>query len=158
MALAYIISRAAGPSNCHAVTVDHGFRPESAQEAQDVGRFMSELGISHEVRKLRWNSDGVNNEDGASSPLPTIHKMEEVARERRYHELGAVCREQGIRAVLTGHHADDQAETFLLRFMRQSGVYGMAGMLAQASFPCTVTAILPRHCLTGRAMLHCMNE
>ncbi|KAJ1771328.1 hypothetical protein IW140_003030 [Coemansia sp. RSA 1813] len=135
MALAYIVSRAAGPSNCHAVTVDHGFRPESIDEARDVGRYMIELGISHEIRKLDWRSDGACDYKGTAIPLPSIQKMEEMARERRYLELGTACRAQGIHAVLTGHHANDQAETFLLRFLRQSGIYGMSGMSVQAALP-----------------------
>ncbi|KAJ2525708.1 hypothetical protein EV175_007724, partial [Coemansia sp. RSA 1933] len=84
MALAYIVSQAAGPANCYAVTVDHGFRPESAHEARAVGRYMRELGISHEIRKLRWRSGGIcdsDNEDTAAALLPPVQKMEEVARE-----------------------------------------------------------------------------
>ncbi|KAJ2714714.1 hypothetical protein H4R19_001582 [Coemansia spiralis] len=125
MALAYVAGQAAGPENCYAVTVDHGFRAESAHEAQDVGRWMRELGIRHEIRTLDWDQ-------GATPP---IQRLEEAARQRRYAELGSICQERGIGAVLTGHHAGDQAETFLFRLLRQSGVYGLAGMPVQAAFP-----------------------
>ncbi|KAJ2773124.1 hypothetical protein IWQ57_001448 [Coemansia nantahalensis] len=125
MALAYVVGQAAGPENCYAVTVDHGFRPESAREARDVGRAMRRLGIRHETRTLEWAAGGI----------PPIQRLEEVARQRRYAELAGVCQERGICAVLTGHHAGDQAETFLFRLLRQSGVYGLAGMCVQAAFP-----------------------
>ncbi|KAJ2828254.1 hypothetical protein IWW50_001490, partial [Coemansia erecta] len=125
MALAYIVSRAAGAKNCCAVTVDHGFRPESGQEAAAVGRYMQKLGIRHEIRRLEWDA----------TQLPPVQRLEEVFRQRRYAELDNACQMYKSVAVLTGHHAGDQAETFLFRFMRNSGVHGLAGMTLQAPLP-----------------------
>ncbi|KAJ2721070.1 hypothetical protein GGI07_004213 [Coemansia sp. Benny D115] len=125
MALAYVVSQAAGAHNCRAVTVDHGFRAESAAEAQAVARLMHRLGVAHETRTLRWDS----------AARPSVRRLEEVARARRYLEIADVCAQQGVTAVLTGHHAGDQAETFLLRFLQQSGPYGLAGMARQTVLP-----------------------
>ncbi|KAJ2333542.1 hypothetical protein GGI00_002282 [Coemansia sp. RSA 2681] len=132
MALAFAVSQAVGPSKCYALTIDHGFRPESSREAKSVGRLMRSLGITHEIRQLKWDAVGSGSGvEEKSEQLPPVQRLEEVARERRYAEIADVCHAHGIGAVLTGHHAGDQAETFLLRFMRQSGVYGMAGMALQ---------------------------
>ncbi|KAJ2454732.1 hypothetical protein EV183_001316 [Coemansia sp. RSA 2336] len=68
-------------------------------------------------------------------PLPSLQRMEEVFRQRRYAEINNVCQNHGIGAVLTGHHAGDQAETFLFRFLRQSGIYGLSGMPLQSAWP-----------------------
>ncbi|KAJ1727862.1 hypothetical protein LPJ61_004352 [Coemansia biformis] len=136
MALAYLVGRAIGPEKCYALTVDHGFRPESAREARDVGRFMRDLGIRHETRALSWGPcPETSAAGGASVALPPVQRLEEVARQRRYAEIGRVCRERRIHTVLTGHHAGDQAETFLFRLLRQSGVYGLAGMSVQSALP-----------------------
>ncbi|KAI8319435.1 hypothetical protein GQ54DRAFT_313583 [Martensiomyces pterosporus] len=136
MALAYLASRAVGPRNCCAITIDHGFRAESAFEAQSVGRYMRQLGVHHEIRRLEWQQpQGSNWHRGEGVPMPPAQRLEEVARERRYAKIAGCCDEQGISAVLTGHHAGDQAETFLFRFLRHSGVYGMAGMPTQTCLP-----------------------
>ncbi|KAJ1868016.1 hypothetical protein LPJ78_000513 [Coemansia sp. RSA 989] len=135
MALAYLVRHAVGPTSCHAVTVDHGFRPQSAFEAHAVGQYMKTLGIRHEIRKLTWKANSANTDQKTAIPLPSLQRMEEVFRQRRYAEINSVCRNHGIGAVLTGHHAGDQAETFLFRFMRQSGIYGLSGMPLQSAWP-----------------------
>ncbi|KAJ1966519.1 hypothetical protein GGI12_000017 [Dipsacomyces acuminosporus] len=135
MALAYLLSRCVDRRNCYAVTVDHGFRPESAFEAQSVGRYMRQLGIRHEVRRLEWCESQGRGRDGGIARMPPAQRLEEVARERRYAAIASFCDSHSIGAVLTGHHAGDQAETFLLRFLRHSGVYGMAGMPVQTALP-----------------------
>ncbi|KAJ2159545.1 hypothetical protein GGF46_002954 [Coemansia sp. RSA 552] len=132
MALAYLVGRAAGPEYCYSLTVDHGFRSESTREAKAVGKYMQSIGIRHEIRTLHWGS---GSDTGNGVPLPPAQRLEEVARERRYSEIGSVCWQHGIHAVLTGHHAGDQAETFLFRFLRQSGIHGLAGMPLQAQLP-----------------------
>ncbi len=97
-----------------AATVDHGLRPESAQEAADCGRLAAQLGIPHAV--LRWED-----------PKPATG-LQESARIARYGLLAAHARSIGATHVATAHHADDQAETVLMRLAAGSGIAGLAAM------------------------------
>ncbi|MCX5516341.1 tRNA lysidine(34) synthetase TilS [Kaistia algarum] len=96
------------------LTVDHGLRPESAEEAETVARVAASLGLSCQI--LRWHG-----------PHP-LADVEAAARAARYRLLIAAAREMGAGHLAVAHHRDDQAETFLLRLARGSGVYGLAGM------------------------------
>ncbi|HEU0222528.1 MAG TPA: tRNA lysidine(34) synthetase TilS [Paracoccaceae bacterium] len=99
-----------------ALTVDHGLRPESAAEARAVADLCAREGVAHEVRAWQgWDGSG---------------NLQEAAREARRSILGAWARQHGLAAVALGHTADDQAETFLLRLARGSGVGGLAAMAA----------------------------
>jgi tRNA(Ile)-lysidine synthase len=97
-------------------TVDHGLRAEAAQEALRVGEWCSDLGFPHHI--LRWEGE-----------KPTT-RIQERARAARYGLLCACARESGASAVVTAHHADDQAETILFRLTRGSAIAGLAGMAA----------------------------
>lgn len=105
---------AGGALSLRAATVDHGLRPEAAQEARRVGEAAAALGIPHDI--LRWEGwDGQGN-------------LQDQARRARYGLLGAWAKAHGIRQVALGHTADDQAETFLMRLARSAGVDGLSGM------------------------------
>ncbi|OWU86692.1 hypothetical protein ATO6_00515 [Oceanicola sp. 22II-s10i] len=104
----------------HVVTVDHGLRPEAAAEAEAVGRSAGALGLKHHV--LRWRGwDGQGN-------------LQDAARRARYRLIGEWACEHGIGAIALGHTADDQAETFLMRLARASGVDGLSGMATTRRF------------------------
>jgi tRNA(Ile)-lysidine synthase len=55
--------------------------------------------------------------------------LEEAARQVRYAFLAATANSVGATHIAVGHHADDQAETVLMHFLRGSGVAGLRGML-----------------------------
>ncbi|MBY6261445.1 tRNA lysidine(34) synthetase TilS [Azospirillum sp. 412522] len=97
-----------------ALTVDHGLRPESAEEAAAVGRVVGQLGIPHRI--LRW--EGKKPSAGVQA----------AARAARHRVLAEACAEAGILHLALAHHRDDQAETVLLRLARGSGIDGLAGM------------------------------
>ena len=99
-----------------ALTVDHRLRPESAAEARRVGRWLGARGIAHRI--LRWNGGG---------PVPR-RALQARARVARYRLLEAWCARHGVLHLLTAHHRDDQAETFLLRLGQGSGLMGLAAM------------------------------
>jgi tRNA(Ile)-lysidine synthase len=103
-----------GKPRIEAATVDHGLRPESANEAKAVGEICVRLGVGHRV--LQWK--GVK---------PTS-RLQERAREARYRLLVDHAKAIGADALMTAHHADDQAETVLFRLLRGSGVAGLRGM------------------------------
>jgi len=99
-----------------AVTVDHGLREGSAEEARVVAQVARKLGATHKV--LRWQGwDGSGN-------------LQAEARAARRRLIKDHCNAKGIGAALLGHTRDDQAETVLMRLMRGSGVDGLAAMSA----------------------------
>ncbi|AWK85858.1 tRNA lysidine(34) synthetase TilS [Azospirillum thermophilum] len=97
-----------------ALTVDHGLRAGSAQEAAGVGSWLAAHGIAHRI--LRWEGE---------KPLSRI---QEAARAARHRLLAEACAAEGILHLALAHHRDDQAETVLLRLARGSGIDGLAAM------------------------------
>ncbi len=95
-----------------AVHVDHGLRPGSADEAAIVARAANRFGAGFE-------SLSVTIEDGSD--------LEQRAREARHSALGA--------GALTGHTADDQAETVLINLLRGAGIDGLAGIRPGPTHP-----------------------
>lgn len=93
-----------------AVTVDHGLRPESADEARRAGALCAALGVEHAIR--RWEG-----EKPASG-------LQAAAREARYRLLAEAA---GGGIVLTGHTLDDQLETVAMRQARGPG-RGLSGI------------------------------
>ena len=104
-----------------ALTVDHGLRPGSADEALTVGRWLQARDIDHHV--LPWR--GAKPASGVQA----------AARTARYRLLRRWCREAGVLHLFLAHHLDDQAETFLMRLGRGSGVDGLAAMSAIVDKP-----------------------
>lgn len=103
-----------------AVTIDHGLRPQSAAEAHLVAEAARALDIRHAT--LTWD------EAKPASGVPA------AAREARYRLLDAFAREEGVGgavALLTAHHAGDQAETLLMRLKRGAGIDGLSAIAAR---------------------------
>ena len=95
-------------------SVDHGFRPEARSEAEFVCREAAQLGLDARILTR-------------SGAVPQTG-LQEAAREARYDLLYAHARAIGAQALVTAHHADDQAETVLMRLCHGSGPGGLAGM------------------------------
>src|SRR3982751_3009212 len=117
-----LVAAAARPGRIEAATVDHGLRADSGLEAEMVGRVCRDIGVPHAILTIDW----------ADNPETAI---QERAREERYRALGEWVSKQGLDALSTAHHADDQAETLVMRLNRGSGVRGLACMRAVSRVP-----------------------
>jgi tRNA(Ile)-lysidine synthase len=95
-------------------TVNHGLRPEAHDETEMVQRACKRMGIK--CSTLNWTDwDKIGN-------------LQDAARRARISLINAWAQSLDLNGVATGHTADDQAETFLLRLARGSGVDGLSGM------------------------------
>lgn len=70
--------------------------------------------------------------------------IEGAARTARYAALAECCAAHGIDALLTAHHANDQAETVLLQMLRGAGLPGVAAMPSTGTLPVASRAMLLR--------------
>ena len=114
--------------------LDHRLRPESGAEAAALAALAAAWG-------LPWRARAV---DVRTLAVERGWSLEEAGRQARYTFLAEVAREVGATAVLTGHHADDQAETVLLHLLRGSGLSGLRGMADVAPLPGTPEIVLLR--------------
>ena len=110
-----LLAHAAWPDRIVAATVDHRMRPESAGEAAFVAELCARLSIPHRIL--------TGDLAGASS-------VQAEARALRYRLLQDWATNAGCSHLATAHHADDQAETMLMRLARGSGLPGLAGIRA----------------------------
>lgn len=115
------LMRLAAPMRPLVLTLDHGLRPEAAEEAAMVASWAAGLGLAH--RTLTWR--GVKPSRG----------IQAAARAARYRLLAAAAAEAGCATLMTGHTLDDQIETAAMRRARGSGDAGAAGIPAQAEMP-----------------------
>jgi tRNA(Ile)-lysidine synthase len=102
------------PPRLTVLTVDHGLRPGSAEEAKWVVEQATGLGLAGLV--LEWQGD---------KPATSVQAR---ARAARYELLVGWCLDHGAEALVTAHSLDDQAETFVMRLARGSGVDGLSAM------------------------------
>ena len=95
--------------------VDHGLRPDSHDDARFVEALAARFGLP--CRTLR-----------ARIRRRPRESLEMAARRTRLAFFARMTRELGLDAIATGHHADDVAETFIMRMARGAGPEGLAGL------------------------------
>lgn len=115
-----LLAHGALPGAIAAATVDHGLRPEAAEEARMVAQLCAGIGVPHRI--LRVTVAGAGN-------------MQANARSVRYRALADWLDDADLAALAVAHHCDDQAETLLMRLARGAGVRGLAGMRVRGVVP-----------------------
>lgn len=130
-----------------AVHVDHGLRPDSATDGELVRRVAGRLGAACDVVQVDVG------------PGPNLEARARVARSQALP-----------RDAMTGHTADDQAETVLLNLLRGSGLDGLAGMRPGPTHPvlalrraetaalCTACGLTPVNDPTNDDVRHLRNR
>jgi tRNA(Ile)-lysidine synthase len=101
-----------------AAHLDHGWRAESAKDAQFCQEAAQSLGVQYETKKLSdlgvsWKFNG---------------SLEEVGRRARRHFFESVLNLYQAHAIVLGHHLQDQQETFFIRLIRGTSLSGLVGM------------------------------
>lgn len=94
--------------------VDHGWRPTSHEEAQQLKELVESIKIPFHLKVL--------------DPAILIGNKENACRQERLIFFHSLSLEHHYQAVLLGHHADDQAETVLKRLFEGSGLTALGAL------------------------------
>jgi tRNA(Ile)-lysidine synthase len=107
--------RPSGLAICH---VDHQLRPSSADDAAFVAKLARSLALPHFITQIDVPA------------LATSRKisLEHAARLARHQAFSTAAQAHRTTRIFLAHHADDQAETLLMRLVRGSSPDGLAAM------------------------------
>lgn len=131
MALLHMLCQNTSSSiQIHALIVNHDLRPDSEDEAKNVYNTVKEWNnvLPH---ILKWEGE-----------KPETGKLE-AARYARFSLLQNYCEAHDIHTLYLAHHLDDQAETFLFRLAKGSGLDGLAGMAKEKELTPDLTLVRP---------------
>jgi len=119
MALLHVLARLSGRARMELVAhgVDHGLRPEAALELDLAEQLARALKVPFERTRVALAEGG---------------NLQARAREARYAALEAAAARADAAAIATAHHADDRAETVIMRLLRGAGPDGLAVLPATA--------------------------
>lgn len=133
VALAHALAAARGGATAPLVLAHFNHLLRGADSDADEA-FVAELAASLPGAAFTSTRDEVAARGG---------NVEAAARRARYRWLAEVARARGLRAVATGHTADDQAETVLHRLLRGAGVEGLRGIAARRELAPGVEVVRP---------------
>ena len=124
--------------------VDHGLRPEAAAELAVAQALATTLRVPFDTTALRLRAGG---------------NLQARAREARFRALRNAAGRHGANLIATAHHAEDRAETMLMRLLRGAGPRGLAvlpprdGVLVRPFIRARKAAILAH--LARHHLAHC---
>ncbi len=113
IAMMHLAVQEFGPKDFRALTINHGLRPQAADEVALVAQQAKVLSVPHTA--VDWTWDGTGN-------------LQSAARDGRWAAIRSWAQDFGIGSVWLGHTEDDQIETVLMRLARGSGIDGLRAM------------------------------
>ena len=126
MCLADLYLRCFGPESFAIAHCNFHLRGEESDGDEAlVAQWTADHGIH--LHRVDFDTVGYASGNGIS--------IEMAARELRYRWFGELCMEHGYAAVVVAHHADDNAETFVLNMVRGAGIKGLTGMRPVSPLP-----------------------
>lgn len=141
LVLLHALTQTHHAAHLHVFHLDHGLRgAESAAEADLVRDTVTAWGIPVHCERADVRSEA-----------PAHPNLSEAARVVRYRRLAAHAHRIGADAVLVAHTRDDQAETFIMRLLRGSGIRGLSAMAS--STPWQQWAAPHHHAADGPPLL-----
>ncbi len=102
----------------HVVHVNHGIRPDAAEDATYVKQLCEERGIPFYLFEV------------SVEELARIRgcTTEEAGRQVRYEAFEQVMQERNLQKIAVAHNRNDRAETMLFHLFRGTGLTGLAGI------------------------------
>lgn len=118
--LLHLLAEYKGAFSFAVAHVDHGWRKESADEAEKLRALAGKLEVPFHLKAL--------------DPMNMQGNLEAACRKERLKFFKQLCQEHGYQAVMLGHHADDQAETIFKKVLEGVSMPYLSGLQEEGTF------------------------